>query len=103
MDRVRKTYFDPLATTKGRITEILQQLPVGSAHPFSPEKVLLCRTNNGIEDIDISSYNEEYFYNTVDLGDMGEILLRRMAGFKNHLGKIIDCASKHKLTSHSGL
>jgi hypothetical protein len=101
MERVRKTYFDPLATTKGRITELLQQLPVGSAHPFSPEKVLLCRTNNGIEEIDISSYNEEYFYNAVDLGEMGEVLLRRMAGFKNHLGKIIDRASKHKLTNWS--
>ncbi|KAH6963339.1 hypothetical protein DER45DRAFT_552836 [Fusarium avenaceum] len=90
MERVRKTYFDPLATTKGRITDLLQQLPVGSAHPFSPEKVLLCRTNNGIEEIDISSYNEEYFYNSVDLGEMGEILLRRMAGFKNHLAVFDD-------------
>ncbi|WZH45271.1 uncharacterized protein QYS62_006314 [Fusarium acuminatum] len=90
MERVRKTYFDPLATTKGRITELLQQLPVGSAHPFSPEKVLLCRTNNGIEEIDISSYNEEYFYNAVDLGEMGEVLLRRMAGFKNHLAVFDD-------------
>ncbi|KAM0281264.1 hypothetical protein ACHAO9_010792 [Fusarium lateritium] len=90
MDRVRKTYFDPLATTKGRITELLQQLPVGSAHPFSPEKVLLCRTNKGIEEIDISNHNEEYFYNTVDLGDMGEVLLRRMAGFKNHLAVFDD-------------
>ncbi|KAF4344546.1 hypothetical protein FBEOM_1514 [Fusarium beomiforme] len=85
MERVRKTFFDPLATTKGRIAELLQELPVGSAHPFSPEGILLCRTNNGIEEIDISNYSQEYFYNTVDLGEMGEILLRRMHGFRSQL------------------
>lgn len=86
MERVRKTFFDPLASSKARIREILEDLPVGSAHPFSPERIILCRTDNGIEEIDISSYPEDYFFNAIDLGEMGETLLRRMAGFKSHLG-----------------
>lgn len=86
MERVRKTFFDPLASSKARIREILEDLPVGSAHPFSPERLLLCRTDNGIVEIDVSSYPEDYFFNAVDLGEMGETLLRRMAGFKAHLG-----------------
>jgi hypothetical protein len=85
MERVRKTFFDPLATSKARIRELLEGLPVGSAHPFSPERILLCRTDNGIDEIDISSYPEDFFFNAVDLGEMGEILLRRMAGFPSHL------------------
>jgi hypothetical protein len=85
MERVRKTFFDPLATSKARIRELLEGLPVGSAHPFSPERILLCRTDNGIDEIDISSYPEDFFFNAVDLGEMGETLLRRMAGFPSHL------------------
>lgn len=87
MERVRKTYFSPLATSKAQIQEILHELPVGSAHPFSPERTLLCRTNDGVDEFDISSYPEDFFFNAVDLGEMGEILLRRMAGFRNHLGR----------------
>ncbi|KAL4865324.1 hypothetical protein BDV12DRAFT_150773 [Aspergillus spectabilis] len=90
MERVRKTFFDPLATSKSRIREILQELPVGSAHPFDPERLLLCRTENGIDEIDISSYPEDYFFNAVDLGELGETLLRRMAGFQSHLGVFED-------------
>ncbi|KAL2802364.1 hypothetical protein BJX63DRAFT_415262 [Aspergillus granulosus] len=90
MEQVRKTFFDPLATSKSRIREILQDLPVGSAHPFSPERLLLCRTANGINEIDISSYPEDYFFNAVDLGELGETLLRRMAGFQSHLGVFED-------------
>ena len=86
MDRVRKTYFDPLVTSKALIKKALEELPVGSAHPFSPEKILLCHTEEGIQEIDISSYPEDYFFNAVDLGEMGEVLLRRMANFKSHLG-----------------
>ncbi|KAL3447269.1 hypothetical protein BJX65DRAFT_277694 [Aspergillus insuetus] len=86
MEQVRKTFFDPLATSKARVREILHDLPVGSAHPFSPERLLLVRTANGINEIDISSYPEDYFFNAVDLGEMGETLLRRMAGFQSHLG-----------------
>ncbi|KAH6667958.1 hypothetical protein B0J14DRAFT_175267 [Halenospora varia] len=85
MEQVRKTFFDPLATTKAQIREILEGLPVGSAHPFSPERILLCRTENGIDEIDISSYPEDFFFNAVDLGEMGETLLRRMAGYQSHL------------------
>lgn len=85
MERVRKTFFDPLATSKAQIRKILEGLPVGSAHPFSPERILLCRTDNGIDEIDISSYPEDFFFNAVDLGEMGEILLRRMGGFQSHL------------------
>ncbi|KAG5774095.1 hypothetical protein H9Q72_000384 [Fusarium xylarioides] len=90
MEKVRKTFFDPLATSKGRIAEFLQTLPVGSAHPFSPEGILLCRTKNGIEEIDISNYSQDYFFNSVDLGEMGEILLRRMKGFREHLSVFDD-------------
>ncbi|KAF5543072.1 hypothetical protein FPHYL_11363 [Fusarium phyllophilum] len=82
MEKVRKTFFDPLATSKGRIAELLQTLPIGSAHPFSPEGILLCRTKNGIEEIDISNYSQDYFFNSVDLGELGEVLLRRMKGFR---------------------
>lgn len=85
MERVRKTFFDPLATSKAQIRHILEWLPVGSAHPFSPERVLLCRTESGIDEIDVSSYPEDFFFNAVDLGEMGETLLRRMAGFQNRL------------------
>lgn len=85
MERIRKTFFDPLATSKAQIQELLKELPVGSAHPFSSEGILLCRTDHGIEEIDVSSYPEDYFFNAVDLGEMGETLLRRMAGFKSHL------------------
>ncbi|GKU21814.1 unnamed protein product [Fusarium langsethiae] len=90
MEKVRKTYFDPLATSKGQIRDILNHLPEGSAHPYSPEGILLCRTKNGIEEISISGHNEEFFYNAVDLGEMGEMLLRRMEGFKNNLGTFSD-------------
>ncbi|KAL2794879.1 hypothetical protein BJX66DRAFT_302964 [Aspergillus keveii] len=90
MEQVRKTFFDPLATSNARVREILQDLPVGSAHPFSPERLLLVRTANGINEIDISSYPEDYFFNAVDLGEMGETLLRRMAGFQSHLGVFED-------------
>ncbi|RKK23230.1 hypothetical protein BFJ66_g15754 [Fusarium oxysporum f. sp. cepae] len=90
MEKVRKTFFDPLATSKGRIAELLQNLPVGSAHPFSPEGILLCRTKNGIEEIDISNYSQDYFFNSIDLGEMGEILLRRMKGFREHLAVFDD-------------
>lgn len=89
MDRVRKTFFDPLATTKDRVREILEGLPVGSAHPFSPERILLCRTANGIDEIDTSSYQHDFFCNAVDLGEMGETLLRRMAGFQSYLRRSI--------------
>lgn len=87
MQSVRKTFFDPLATTKAQIREILAELPVGSAHPFSPERILLCRTDSGIDEIDISSYPEDFFFNAVDLGEMGEALLRRMAGFALDLSR----------------
>ncbi|OQD67451.1 hypothetical protein PENPOL_c003G04928 [Penicillium polonicum] len=86
MERVRKIFFDPLATSKVRIREILDELPVGSAHPFSPERLLLCRTEAGVDEIDISSYPDDFFFNAVDMGEMGEILLRRMAAFQSHLG-----------------
>ncbi|KAJ5592172.1 hypothetical protein N7537_009076 [Penicillium hordei] len=86
MERVRKTFFDPLATSKVRIREILDELSVGSAHPFSPERLLLCRTEAGVDEIDISSYPDDFFFNAVDMGEMGEILLRRMAAFQSHLG-----------------
>jgi hypothetical protein len=86
MERITKVFFDPLATTKAQIRAILEDLPVGSAHPFSPERILLCRTATGIDEIDISAYPEDYFFNAVDLGELGETLLRRMAGFPTHLG-----------------
>jgi hypothetical protein len=85
MERVRKTFFNPLATSKGAIRQILEGLPVGSAHPFSPERVLLRRTEDGVDEVDISSYPEDFFFNAVDLGEMGETLLRRMAGFPSQL------------------
>lgn len=94
MQRVRKTFFDPLATSKAQIREILEGLPVGSAHPFSPERILLCRTDHGIDEIDVSSYPEEFFFNAVDLGEMGEVLLRRMAGFQNYTSKPYFFSSK---------
>ncbi|ETS77429.1 hypothetical protein PFICI_11303 [Pestalotiopsis fici W106-1] len=90
MERVRKVYFDALAMTKAQIYELLETLPSGSAHPFSSERVLLCRTEHGVEEIDISSYPEDYFFNAVDLGAMGETLLKRMAGFKHHLSVFQD-------------
>ncbi|KAJ4129228.1 hypothetical protein NW768_007763 [Fusarium equiseti] len=108
MEQVRKTYFDPLATSKGQIRNILQNLDIGSAHPFSPESILLCKTKNGIEDIDISGFEEEYFYNAVDLGEMGETLSKRMDNFKSRLGAFNDFqvsqapSTTFKIPLHSG-
>ncbi|KAF5025516.1 hypothetical protein F66182_2421 [Fusarium sp. NRRL 66182] len=90
MEKVRKTFFDPLARSKAQISTMLHKLPVGSAHPFSLQDILLCRTETGIKEIDISGYSEEYFYSAVDLGNMGDVLLRRMAGFKEQLGVFDD-------------
>lgn len=85
MEKVSKVIFDPLATSKQRIERLLQDEQPGTAHPFSPEQGLLQRTDSGVTRIDISEYPENFFYNAVDLGGMGEVLLRRMAGFSNHL------------------
>ena len=81
MQRVRKTFFNPLATSTASIQEILQRLLVSSAQPFSPDRVLLCHANDGIDEIDLSSYSDDFFLSAVDLGEMGETILRRMAGF----------------------
>jgi len=86
MERITKVFFNPLATTKAQIRDTLEKLSVGSAHPFSPDKVLLYRTATGIEEIDISSYPEEYFFNAIDLSELGETLQRRMTGFQFHIG-----------------
>lgn len=86
MERVRKICFDPLLSTKEQIRQRLESLPVGTAHPFGPERILLCHAEDGIQEIDISTYPEEFFYNAVDLGEMGEILLQRMAKFSSTLG-----------------
>lgn len=96
MDLITKVFFDPLATTRAKIRDILEGLPVGSAHPFSPDGVLLCRTTTGVEEIDISTYPEEFFFNAIDLGELGETLQRRMAGFQSHIGM-------HSVISLSGL
>lgn len=85
MERITKVFFDPLASTKEQVQHILTDLPVGSAHPFSPERILLLRTTGGIEEIDISAYPDEYFFNAIDLGEIGETLQRRMAGFSGYL------------------
>jgi hypothetical protein len=83
MDRITKVFFDPLATSKSQIRAILQELPAGSAHPFSPEKLLLCRTATGIDELDISAYPESHFFNAVDLGEIGQILQTRMTKFSS--------------------
>ncbi|KUJ08263.1 uncharacterized protein LY89DRAFT_339205 [Mollisia scopiformis] len=85
MERVTKVFFDPLATTKVQIRALLEKLPVGSAHPFSPERRLLCRTATGINEIDISSYSENHFFNAVDLGELGQTLQTRMTKFAGQL------------------
>lgn len=87
MECVRKICFDPLLTTKEQIRQRLSSLPTGTAHPFSPQRILLCKVGDEIQEIDISTYPEDFFYNAVDLGEMGEILLRRMAKFQNHLSE----------------
>jgi hypothetical protein len=81
MDRITKVFFDPLATTKEQIKGLLKDLPVGSAHPFSPERLLLCLTATGVDEIDISSYSEKHFFNAVDLGALGQTLQSRMTKF----------------------
>lgn len=84
MDRITKVLFDPLATTKAQIRALLQEenVAIGTAHPFSPEKILLHRNATGIEEIDISSYDEHHFFNAVDLGELGQILQTRMTCFE---------------------
>ncbi|KAH7393397.1 hypothetical protein BKA64DRAFT_755541 [Cadophora sp. MPI-SDFR-AT-0126] len=85
MEKITKVYFDPLVTTKAQIVTLLEDLPIGSAHPFSPEKLLLCRTASGIDEIDISSYAEDHFFKAVDLGEIGQTLQTRMTKFSNQL------------------
>lgn len=89
MERITKVFFDPLATTKAQIRALLQDLPIGSAHPFSPERLLLCRTSKGIDEIDISSYSEKHFYNAVDLGEIGHTLQTRMTKFSSQLRRLL--------------
>jgi hypothetical protein len=81
MERITKVFFDPLARTKVQIRALLEHIPIGSAHPFSPERILLTRTATGIEEIDISSYSEKHFFNAVDLGEIGQMLQTRMTKF----------------------
>ncbi|KXJ87786.1 hypothetical protein Micbo1qcDRAFT_139118, partial [Microdochium bolleyi] len=95
METVRKVIFNPLATTKAQIRALLRTCPAGTAHPFSPEKILLCKTAEGttesrMAEIDISGYPDDYFYNVVDLGEMGDILATRMAGFATHLSALAE-------------
>ncbi|KAL5319748.1 hypothetical protein ACEPPN_012804 [Leptodophora sp. 'Broadleaf-Isolate-01'] len=85
MEKITKVFFDPLATTKAQIVTLLEGLPVGCAHPFSPEKLLLCRTASGIDEIDISSYAEDHFFKAVDLGEIGQTLQTRMTRFSRPL------------------
>ncbi|PMD54408.1 uncharacterized protein K444DRAFT_646257 [Hyaloscypha bicolor E] len=85
MERITKVVFDPLATTKAQIRALLNNLPIGSAHPFSPERLLLCRAATGVEEIDISSYPESHFFNAVDLGELGQTLQTRMTKFASQL------------------
>lgn len=85
MEHITKVFFDPLVATKAQVRALLQDLPVGSAHPFSPERLLLCRTATGIDEIDISSYPENHFFNAVDLGALGQTLQTRMAKFSHNL------------------
>ncbi|KAJ5933998.1 hypothetical protein N7454_006327 [Penicillium verhagenii] len=90
MERVKRTFFDPLASSKAQIRDKLEKLPVGSAHPFSPERLLLCRTDDGIDEINISSCPDSYFIDPVDLGVMGKVLLKRMTSFKSELEGLTD-------------
>jgi hypothetical protein len=83
-----KVVFDPLAITKAQIRALLNNLPIGSAHPFSPERLLLCRAATGVEEIDISSYPESHFFNAVDLGELGQTLQTRMTKFASQLRKL---------------
>lgn len=87
MEKITKVIFDPLATSKDQIERLLRDEQPGTAHPFSPEQGLLQRTDTGVKKIDISEYPENFFYNAVDLGGMGEVLLQRMAGFSAHLSE----------------
>jgi hypothetical protein len=82
MERVTKVYFDPLVATKEQIQALLKTLPVGSAHPFRPDGVLLHHSaSNTITEIDISMHPEEYFSNTVNLAELGEGTLERIKLF----------------------
>jgi hypothetical protein len=82
MEKVTKVYFDPLAATKEQIQALLKTLPVGSAHPFRPDGVLLHHsTSNTITQIDISIYSEDYFSIAVNLAELGESSLERIKLF----------------------
>lgn len=101
MEGVTKVFFDPLATTKAKIRELLEGLPVGSAHPFSPERLLLCQTATGISEIDISSYPERHFFNAVDLGELGQTLQTRMTKFESQLRKSHFSMTSTEFKSHN--
>jgi hypothetical protein len=82
MEKVTKVYFDPLAATKEQVRALLQTLPVGSAHPFRPDGVLLHHSaSDTITEIDISMHPEEYFSNAVNLAELGEGTLERIKLF----------------------
>jgi hypothetical protein len=87
MEKVTKVYFDPLLATKEQIEALLKTLPVGTAHPFKPDGVLLHHSaSNNITEIDISMHPEEYFSNAVNLAELGEGTLERIKLFP-HLRK----------------
>lgn len=82
MENVTKVYFDPIIATKEKIRSLLRTLPVGSAHPFRADGVLLHHSApDTITDIDISMHPEEYFSNAINLAELGEGTLERMKLF----------------------
>lgn len=74
-----------------KLDRALAQHPVGTALPFSDnngvDRVLLYRSVDGINKIDVSEHPEEYFHQSIDLNVLGNILQERMALFATQLEK----------------
>ena len=83
MEKVTQVYFNPLAANRAQICSLLKALPIGSAHPFRPDGILLIHSaQDTITDIDISMHPEEYFSNAVNLAELGEGSLERISKFQ---------------------
>lgn len=89
MEKVTKVFYDPLLRDREQIRVLLLTLPIGSAHPVRGE-LLVHSTQDEVTTIDISMHPDDYFTNSVSLGDLGEQVLGRMKLFPEKIGMFND-------------
>lgn len=85
MENITKIVFNPLLSSKAAIVAFLKDASIGTAHAYSPKKLLLYKTKSNIQEIDISKYDESHFFNAVDLDRLSNTLQERMERFGTEL------------------